>query len=96
MRFVSDGKLLGVNFKTFADGNRYYIRFEASPRAVALIYAMGEDCHFIEPEKDDTGWCQIECTDQTLTDFRDSVDGISDIVYHLPSFGQLILFSEDQ
>ena len=96
MRYLSSGTLLGVAFRTCTDDQHYYIRFEATHRANALLFAMGiESIQHIRPHEDSgSAWYQIECTVAVLDHLRATTDGIGEIVFNQPSFGQMYLFED--
>lgn len=96
MRYLSSGKLLDVEFRTCCDDSRYYIRFAAMPRAAALLYALGRmEFEVIGPQQDaGRMWYQVEIDNALLDLLRESVDGVSTVIFNLPAFGQMTLFDK--
>jgi hypothetical protein len=92
---LASGKILGVAYRTCTDGTRYYIQFEMTNRAATLIYAIGKPSTCVSSDEDaGKSWYQIDCDDAVLDLLRESVDGIGNIIFNLPTFGQMLLIDE--
>ncbi len=97
MQFVQRCRVAGAEVQTGVDQGHYSIRIEATPRAAALLFALGVASRYIGPEEDSgRAWYQFEYSDPLDTAIKELVDFSGDVVYNQPAFGQLVLFDAEE
>ncbi len=95
MRILAHGRVLDAEYQCIVDGHQYSIRIEATPRAAALIRALGVQTRQIGPAEDGgRAWHQFAYTDALDDALKELVDFTGDTVYSQPRFGQMLLLND--
>ncbi len=95
VRILTQGRVLDAEYQCVVDSHQYFIRLEATPRATALIRALGVQARQIGPAEDGgRAWHQFTYTDALDDALKDLVDFTGDTVYSQPRFGQMLLLND--
>jgi len=95
VQILTRGRVLDAEYQCIVDDHQYFIRLEATPRAVALIRALGIQTRYVGPAEDGgRAWHQFAYTDALDDALKELIDFTGDTVYSQPKFGQMILFDQ--
>lgn len=96
MKWIPRGKIFDAELQTAVESALPLARIEETPRAAALLFALGAQFRLITPSEDSgRAWYQFEHTPAVADALRQLVDFCGDMIYSAPSFTQLVLFDEE-
>ena len=89
-------RILDADARTLIARDRYCLPIEATPRAAALLFALGIESRYVAPSEDSgRAWYEFEYTPAFDESLKQLVDVIGDLIFNQPGFGQLTLFDAE-